>query len=216
MDFLIVVPHPDDEVFGAGGTLFEYAQRGLQTGLITLTRGDQGKDLGLCTREQLAEVREQELRRAAEHLQIGRLEILHYPDKGIERHPEIVPLLVQRFEELQPRAVLTFPPNGVNRHVDHVATHRWVYQAVQQWGGDTQLYYYAPPEPLPEFAQDALLPTHWRTISEEAFVHKMQAMAQHKTQALSVLGFLERFPGRLRQETFHLAGYQGPAQSELI
>ncbi|MCX7739672.1 MAG: PIG-L family deacetylase, partial [Meiothermus sp.] len=43
MDLLVVVPHPDDEVFGAGGTLIQYAEWGRETGLITLTRGEAGR-----------------------------------------------------------------------------------------------------------------------------------------------------------------------------
>lgn len=35
------------------------------------------------------------------------------------------------------------------------------------------------------------------------------AIAQHKTQALSVLKFLEMFPERLWTETFHLLGASG-------
>ena len=38
---------------------------------------------------------------------------------------------------------------------------------------------------------------------------KHQAIAQHKTQALSVLKFLEMFPERLWTETFHLLGASG-------
>lgn len=41
-------------------------------------------------------------------------------------------------------------------------------------------------------------------------------MAQHRTQALSVLGFMERSAERLAKETFHLVGYQGELQSELL
>jgi hypothetical protein len=36
-----------------------------------------------------------------------------------------------------------------------------------------------------------------------------QALAQHKTQALSILDFMERHPERLWTETFHLPGSQG-------
>ncbi|RIH77918.1 hypothetical protein Mterra_03715 [Calidithermus terrae] len=41
-------------------------------------------------------------------------------------------------------------------------------------------------------------------------------MAQHRTQALSVLGFMDRSAERLARETFHLAGYRGEPQGELL
>lgn len=216
MDLLIVVPHPDDEVFGAGGVLYEYAQQGRQTGLITLTRGDMGKDLGLATRETLPEVREAELRKAAEVLCIGHLEIYRYPDKGVERHPEIVDLLVQRFAELKPKAIITFPPNGVNQHPDHVATHRWVRAALERYGQPVRLFYYSPENPMPEHREGWLAPNTFRPVQPVAFGYKIKAMAQHKTQALSVLSFMERFPDRLQHETFHLEGYQGPRLTDLL
>ncbi len=216
MDLLLILPHPDDEVFGAGGTLIEYAERGLKTGLITLTRGDRGRTLGLCAQEELPQVREAELRRSAERLGIRHLEVHGYPDRGVAEHPEIVDLVVDRLRALKPRAVLTFPPNGINGHPDHVATSRWVTQAVQQSGLEPRLYYYAPPEPYPGHEAGHLPPTHTRRLPPEVLVRKLNAMAQHKTQALSVLNFMDRFPHRLALETFHLVGYAGPEQHELV
>ena len=216
VDLLLVVPHPDDEVFGAGGTLIEYRRRGLFTGLITLTRGDKGRDLGLATEKPLPELREEELRKAAEILQIGHLEIHQYPDQGVGQHPEIVDLLADRFNNLKPRAIITFPPNGVNRHVDHVATHYWVKRALEKSGHPTRLFYYSAPNPPAEFRDGWLPPTHRRDLALDVFGQKIKAMAQHRTQALTVLRFMERFAGRLWSETFHLEGYEGPVQSELL
>ena len=40
---LAVFAHPDDEVFGSGGTLAAYAERGVATGLVCATRGEVGE-----------------------------------------------------------------------------------------------------------------------------------------------------------------------------
>ncbi|WP_018467845.1 PIG-L deacetylase family protein [Calidithermus timidus] len=235
MDLLVVVPHPDDEVFGAGGTLIEYAERGLETGLITLTRGEAGRTLGLCDPQDLGALRAEELRRAVEVLKIGHFELYDFPNarpaaavegeargagfeanRGVADHPEIVDLLVQRFENLRPRAIITFPPNGINGHVDHVATSRWVGAAAAQYGKPLKLFYYAPPTPYPGHEEGYLPPTHQRIIPLHVLAQKLRAMAQHRTQALSVLGFMERSAERLAKETFHLVGYQGELQSELL
>ncbi|HGY08516.1 MAG TPA: PIG-L family deacetylase, partial [Oceanithermus profundus] len=41
---------------------------------------------------------------------------------------------------------------------------------------------------------------------------KMRAMAQHRTQALSVLKMMDSAAERLMEETFHLVGHRGPAR----
>ena len=81
MKLLLIVPHPDDEVYGASGTLMDLIEAGFAVGLVTLTRGEAGRMLGLCeTREELARLREAELRECLdvigvqvhEHLELSR------------------------------------------------------------------------------------------------------------------------------------------------
>ena len=214
MELLLVVPHPDDEVFGAGGAIYQTARDGWRTGLITLTRGDRGKDLGLCSREELPRVREEELRRSAEILGVDHLEVHGYPDQGVAEHPEIVDLLVERFNALKPERIVTFPPNGLNRHPDHVATHRWVAEAVSRYD-PVKLYYYAPPRPYPGLREGWRPPTHRVTLDRETLAVKLKAMAQYRTQALSVLKIMNAMAPRLLEETFHLVGYEGEVREGL-
>ena len=62
-----VFPHPDDEGT-LGGALLKYGQSGIETGLICITRGEVGEisDPALATPETLGEVREGEMRAAAQ------------------------------------------------------------------------------------------------------------------------------------------------------
>ncbi|WP_093007635.1 PIG-L deacetylase family protein [Thermus arciformis] len=215
MDLLVVVPHPDDESFGAGGALLLAKEAGLRTGVLTLTRGEAGRTLGLCPPEALPEVRLQELRRAAEILGVDYLEALSFPNalpqegveaprgaatgRGLSDHPEAEGAIRERLLALRPRFVLTFPPDGINGHPDHVAASRYALKAAQ---GLAQVVYFVRPEgPLPV--------THRLRLPEWALARKLQALAQHKTQALSVLAFMERHPQRLWTETFHLLGASG-------
>lgn len=124
MDLLVVVPHPDDESFGAGGALLLAKEAGLKTGVLTLTRGEAGRTLGLCPPEELPQVRVEELKRAAAVLQVDYLEVLDYPNalpegaqgergpatgRGLADHPEAVEAIRTRLLRLRPRFVLTFP-----------------------------------------------------------------------------------------------------------
>jgi len=70
---LAVFAHPDDESFGIGGTLARYAAEGVRVVLACATLGEAGEihDPNLGTREQLAEIREGELRCACDVLGIS-------------------------------------------------------------------------------------------------------------------------------------------------
>ncbi|GLV48684.1 PIG-L domain-containing protein [Thermus sp. LT1-2-5] len=215
LDLLVVVPHPDDEGFGAGGALLLAKARGLRTGILTLTQGEAGRTLGLCPPEELGRVRTEELRRAAEILRVDFLEVLSFPNglpqeaeggergkatgEGLLDHPEAEAAIRERLLALRPRYVVTFPPNGLNGHPDHVAASRYAQGAAE---GLAQVVYMVRPEgPYPV--------THRLRLPEWALKEKLKALAQHKTQALSVLAFLERYPERLWTETFHVVGREG-------
>ncbi len=43
LKLMCVVAHPDDESLGMGGTLAKYAAEGIETYLVTATRGERGR-----------------------------------------------------------------------------------------------------------------------------------------------------------------------------
>lgn len=229
-DLLLVVPHPDDEVFGAGGMFARMAAHGRRVATLTLTRGRAGRTLGLTEQPVLADLRERELRASLAALGVEEVRIEDFPDfvtapdRGLELHPgltgedpERVTLpIVRALDELRPRILLTFPPNGSNGHPDHVSTHRFVMAALERSDHRPDaLYYYASERPYEGPARDGFLdpdemrrlhlpPTHYVEVG--AFVEaKLRAMGHHQTQALSVLTFMRRFTRRLLVETFHRA-----------
>ncbi len=136
---LAVFAHPDDEAFGTGGTLACYASQGVQVCLVCATRGEAGEisDPSLATPETLGQVREAELRCAAETVGIDELTFLDYRDSGMAGSPdnqdprafinapaeEVVPKLVRIIRRLRPQVVATFEPNGGYGHPDHIAIH---------------------------------------------------------------------------------------------
>ncbi len=136
---LAVLAHPDDESFGMGGTLALYARRGYNVYLVCATRGEVGTVDAEYMRKfrTVAELREAELRCAAEHLGLKQLFFLGYRDSGMpgsedNRHPdaqvahsvdEVAGKVVKYIRELKPDAVLTFDPIGGYRHPDHIHIH---------------------------------------------------------------------------------------------
>lgn len=139
--------HPDDEAFGAGGTLAKLSKAGVGVTLICATRGEVGEisDPALGTPATLGEVREQELRCAARALGIEEPIFLGYRDSGMAGTPEngdprafmnadpneVVARLVKLIRDLRPQAVVTFEPGGGYGHPDHMAISRWTTQAFE-------------------------------------------------------------------------------------
>ena len=235
-DLLLIVPHPDDEVFGCGGMFARMAAHGKRVATLTLTRGGAGRSLGLCTQPDLPGVRELELRASLASLGVQDAYIWDYPDyvpdgdRGMDHRDglqaieadEIVPRIVKLLDDLQPRTVLTFAPNGSNGHPDHVTTHKLALAALEQSNHSPDaLYYFASDRPydaearrgfLPpdEIRAAHLYPTHYVDV-HDIIEPKLRAMGKHKTQALSVMNFMERLTRRLLVESFHRAQPDVPA-----
>lgn len=229
-ELLLIVPHPDDEVFGCGGLFTNMAAHGKRVATLTMTRGGAGRTLDVCTREQLKDVREAELRAALSVLGVQDVHIWDYPDfvpaadRGMEANEglrgipqaEIVPRITELVERLAPRVVITFPPNGSNGHPDHVVTHSLATKGLAEARHKVErLYFFASERPyagaspqgfLPaeRIREEHLPPTHYVEVGR-AIENKLRAMGQHETQARSVLMFMRRYPRRLLVESFHRA-----------
>jgi N-acetyl-1-D-myo-inositol-2-amino-2-deoxy-alpha-D-glucopyranoside deacetylase len=137
---LAMFAHPDDEGLGTGGTLAHYATTGIHVALVCATRGEVGEiaDRDLATPETLGQVRETELRCAAQTLGVAEVIFLGYRDSGMAGTPEnddprafinapaeeAVARLVGVIRRLRPQVVITFEPNGGYGHPDHMAIHR--------------------------------------------------------------------------------------------
>jgi LmbE family N-acetylglucosaminyl deacetylase len=133
-DLLLLLAHPDDESFMCAGVPARLAAEGRRAGLVCATRGQQGAvgDPPLATRETVAAVREAELRAACAILDLDVVAVLDYEDRRLaEADPhEIRAALVGHVRRERPRVVVTFDPNGVNGHPDHVAISRFALDAV--------------------------------------------------------------------------------------
>src|SRR5512132_1868225 len=80
---VLLLAHPDDETFFAAGTIAQAAASGRRVGLLCATRGDRGATGGVCTIEELPEVREAELREAARILGIHEVDMLPFEDQQL-------------------------------------------------------------------------------------------------------------------------------------
>ncbi len=126
LKLLAVLAHPDDESFGLGGTLAKYAAEGVETYLVTATRGECGRfgALGKSGNPvEVGRVREAELRAAAAVLGIREVSILGYHDGAVDKVPskDAIRDIVSHIRRIQPNIILTFGPEGGYGHPDHIA-----------------------------------------------------------------------------------------------
>jgi len=149
---MCVLAHPDDESLGTGGTLAKYAAEGVETYLITATRGERGRFLDGQTRPGdavVGETREAELRAAARELGIREVTCLGYPDGGVDCvSPEIAQqAIAEQLRRVRPQVVITFGPDGAYGHPDHIAisqlTTAAIVRAADRDHAVAKLYYIA-------------------------------------------------------------------------
>lgn len=123
---LCILAHPDDESLGTGGILAKYAAEGVETYLITATRGERGwfgaADQNPGT-DALGQIREQELQAAAKCLGIRVNVLLDYMDSDLEQADsrKAIGELVCHIRRIRPDVVVTFDPFGAYGHPDHIA-----------------------------------------------------------------------------------------------
>lgn len=164
---MTVLAHPDDEAFGLGGTLSRYAAEGCDVHLVTATRGEAGQiaDPTLATKANLPQVREQELRAACRCYGIHPPFFLDYVDGQlpIVHQGQAVGKIVRLIRQLRPQVLITFGPDGIYGHYDHIAVYRWSTIAVDLA---------ADPRCFPEDAEGVCQPhqvskVYFRTLVEE-------------------------------------------------
>ena len=192
---LAVFAHPDDESFRCGGTLALLARRGVQVNVLTATRGQAGScgDPPLCRPDELPAVRECELRCACAALGIEPPVLLDYEDGHLsEADPHvIVAQILDVADRLRPQVMLTFGPDGLSGHPDHITIGRFTAQAFRFASDVIALYTPAVPQSL----ATALSMNHLRAVPDEAITlrvdvspvweSKLAAIRCHATQASS-------------------------------
>jgi len=138
LKLMAVLAHPDDESLGAGGTLAKYAAEGVETSLVTATRGQRGRFHGHPPGpnhpgpETLARIREAELTKAAETLGIRDVSILDHQDGALDATDPrtVIADIAGHLRRVRPHVVLTFPPDGSYGHPDHVAISQFTQAAI--------------------------------------------------------------------------------------
>ncbi|HWI05143.1 MAG TPA: PIG-L family deacetylase [Acidimicrobiales bacterium] len=132
--------HPDDECYLMAGTALVAAAAGSYVACITATAGEAGatSDDDRWPRSRLASIRTQELGASLAVLGITDHTWLGLPDGGLASVDLAsgVALIAEAVDRVRPDTVLTFGPDGMTGHPDHMAVGDWAERAVTEVMGD--------------------------------------------------------------------------------
>lgn len=157
---LVAVAHPDDETFGCGSLIAHATAAGVPTVVVCATRGEAGSPApgsGIAP-EDLAVVRESELRDAAQLLGVERVVLFDWHDSGIDGDPapgtlvatplnDVAEAVGTVIDEFEPTVVVTL--DGSDGHRDHEHMRDATVAAVERrQAPDTRLYFHCLPRSL--------------------------------------------------------------------
>jgi LmbE family N-acetylglucosaminyl deacetylase len=194
---LAVFAHPDDETFLAGSTLARLAECGVDVRVLCLTRGEAGRrgDYEALSPEAFGELRQQELEAACQTLGIRRPILGGCRDGAVATECRA---LAERgiagvLQTLRPELVITFGPDGVSGHPDHVAVSEittaafhHAFPAVAADAPESRLYYVLRSGATPNCCRPAVarsIPPLTTVIDAAAVgAKKLEAVRCHRSQ----------------------------------
>jgi LmbE family N-acetylglucosaminyl deacetylase len=190
---LVVVAHPDDLDFGAGGTISGWVKAGITVSYCLCTNGDAGGFDQSVSRTEMAQIRQAEQTAAAAVLGVTDLHFLGFPDGRLESSIPLRAAISRVIRQVRPQRVLTQNP-GRNfhriyaSHPDHMAAGEAAHCAVYPDARNP----FAHPELLAEgladwavpemWVQGTTEPNHYVDVTGEPFELKKKALSMHVSQ----------------------------------
>ena len=150
---MLLTAHPDDESYLAAGTIYENSRRGGQAFLVCATSGGKGSShlRRPLNAKALKLLRQRELRRAAKYLGVDTVMILKFPDGKLStRETTLFETSLRVAQKLRPKYILSFGPDGITGHLDHIAAGRVARKIAKRLS--VPFYAFALP---PKFAKNA-------------------------------------------------------------
>jgi LmbE family N-acetylglucosaminyl deacetylase len=140
---LSIWAHPDDETYLAGGLMADAVDRGQRVVCVSFTAGERGtSDPVAWPPARLGPVRRWEAAAAMAVLGVDDHRILGFPDGALaEHHHRGAAIVGMLLDQIDPDTIVTFGPDGITFHPDHIAVHRWVTDAWHRRGRRARLLY---------------------------------------------------------------------------
>jgi LmbE family N-acetylglucosaminyl deacetylase len=189
---LVVVAHPDDAEFWAGGTIAAWSDAGIATTYLVLTDGDAGGSDQIPLAE-IPAIRRDEQRAAAEALGVGDVRFLGWVEGTITQSPAARREVVRVIRQVRPQRVVTWSPEWnwerfrTSCHVDHRATGELALTAVYPEAGNRFAHTELLEEGLSPWTVGEIWllnsprPNHFVDVTEQ-FDRKIRALRAHASQ----------------------------------
>lgn len=185
---MVVVAHPDDMEFGAGGTVARLVREGKEVVLVQCTSGDKGTNRRDLSPEQLARQREEEEQEACRRLGVQQVVFLRLPDGELVPDLAFRERIVRQIRTYRPDIVITHDPfRPYALHPDHRAVGITTIDAVYPTARDP-LYF---PQHLTEGLEPHKVAELWLFGAqypdlcvdiEETMDLKLAALTAHRSQ----------------------------------
>jgi LmbE family N-acetylglucosaminyl deacetylase len=138
---LFVTAHPDDLDFGAGGTIAQWTDKGIEVSYYVCTNGDQGGVDPNVPRSEMPKIRQKEQRDAGAILGVSDIHFLNHVDGHLVPTIELRKEIVRAIRTVRPqRMVIQNPERNWERifssHPDHMAAAEAAMQAVYPDAGN--------------------------------------------------------------------------------
>ena len=205
--YMLVVAHPDDSEFGAGGTVARLTREGKRVVVIQVTSGNKGSPDRDADPAQVAATREAELREATRRLGVAELVFLRCMDGELMPDLDLRERVVRMIRTHRPDVIITHDPfRPYALHPDHRAVGLATTDAVYPTARDP-LYF---PEHLGEGLEPHKTAEIWYFGPEQpdkfvditdTFDLKIHALLAHASQ----VGDGEGLADRMRERAVELA-----------
>lgn len=129
---LVISPHPDDLEIAMGGTVAKEIAQGKRVVSIVLTDGRRSQRSFACSDEEMAKIRQQEVKEAAQILGINELYSLELEDLRItENQEKLNKLLTNLLEKYKPKEIY-LPHPELDRHPTHQLAAKLVLKLIKE------------------------------------------------------------------------------------
>jgi len=205
---LAVAAHADDLDFGCAGSIAAWADEGAEIHYLILTDGSKGSEDMEITNDELAKMRVEEQKNAAEILGVKKVHFGGFTDGELQNTPEVRYKIVKLIRELKPDVVVTTDPTfiyneefGFINHPDHRNAGQATLDSVFPFARNSRTF--------PDLLEQGLKPhsvleillvnfikgSYYVDISK-TFDRKIEALKKHASQIGDVDSFKERMKER--------------------